>query len=182
MRPGAFDLAINRGRQALALRPFLQHGLGIAQRPPRLAHPFGPVALDELRRRVLAAVEKHRTDYRLADVAEHGLAQASACASADRAKLDVVEQPERLRHVRATLLAHELSKPLRRFALVGAGEGAIQHVGYYQPEHVITEEFETLVTVTALARGFQRGYVREGGGQQGGIGKFVPYPRRDRGT
>src|SRR3954452_12294104 len=31
MRPGAFDLAIDRGRQALALRPFLQDGLGIAQ-------------------------------------------------------------------------------------------------------------------------------------------------------
>ena len=33
MRPGALDLAIDRRRQALALRPFLQHGLGIAQRP-----------------------------------------------------------------------------------------------------------------------------------------------------
>jgi hypothetical protein len=51
MRPGALDLAIDRRRQALALRPFLQHRLGIAQRPPRLAHPLGPVALDELRRR-----------------------------------------------------------------------------------------------------------------------------------
>ena len=51
MRPGALDLAIDRRRQALALRPFLQHGLGIAQRPPRLAHPLGPVALDELRPR-----------------------------------------------------------------------------------------------------------------------------------
>ena len=50
MRPGALDLAIDRRRQALALRPFLQHRLGIAQRPPRLVHPLGPVALDELRR------------------------------------------------------------------------------------------------------------------------------------
>ena len=37
MRAGALDLAIDRRRQSLALRPFLQHGLGIAQRPPRLA-------------------------------------------------------------------------------------------------------------------------------------------------
>src|SRR5215472_5030910 len=36
MRPGAFDLAIDRRRQALALRPFLQHRLGIAQGPARL--------------------------------------------------------------------------------------------------------------------------------------------------
>src|SRR5437660_4816579 len=41
MRPGALDLAINRRRHPLALRPFLQHGLGIAQRPARLAHPLG---------------------------------------------------------------------------------------------------------------------------------------------
>src|ERR1700681_1943941 len=32
MRPGALDFAIDRSRQALALRPFLQHRLGIAQR------------------------------------------------------------------------------------------------------------------------------------------------------
>src|SRR5437763_6585255 len=49
MRPGALDLAINRRRHALALRPLLQHRLGIAQRPARLAHPLSPVALDELR-------------------------------------------------------------------------------------------------------------------------------------
>src|SRR5262249_34661884 len=39
MRPGALDLAVDRRRQALALRPLLQHGLGIAQRLARLAHP-----------------------------------------------------------------------------------------------------------------------------------------------
>src|ERR1700682_6289910 len=32
VRPGALDLPIDRRRQSLALRPFLQHGLGIAQR------------------------------------------------------------------------------------------------------------------------------------------------------
>src|SRR6202035_4895645 len=47
MRPGTLDLAIDRGRQTLALGPFLQHRLGIAQRPPRLVHPLGPVPLDE---------------------------------------------------------------------------------------------------------------------------------------
>src|SRR5947209_1691168 len=87
MRPGALDLAIDRRRQALALRPFLQHGLGIAQRLPRLAHPLGPVALDELGRGPVAAVEEHRTDHGLADVAEHGLPQPGAGAGADRAKL-----------------------------------------------------------------------------------------------
>src|ERR1700682_5175809 len=78
MRPGALDLAIDRRRQPLALRPFLQHRLGIAPRPPRLAHPLGPVALDELRRGRIAAVEKHRADHRLADVAKPGFGKAGA--------------------------------------------------------------------------------------------------------
>src|SRR6267142_4386019 len=97
MRSGTFDLAIDRGRQALALRPFLQHRLGIAQRSSRPLHALGPVALDEIRRGGVAAVEKHRADHRLADVAEHGVAQAGARSRANRAKLDVIDQPERLR-------------------------------------------------------------------------------------
>src|SRR5262245_44129359 len=59
MGAGALDLAIDRGRQALALRPFLQHGLGIAQRPARLLHALGPVARDELGCGRVTAVEKH---------------------------------------------------------------------------------------------------------------------------
>src|SRR5580693_332744 len=88
MRPGALDLMIDRRRQSLALRPFLQHGLGIAQRPPRLVHPLGPVALDELRRRGVAAVEEDRADHRLADVSQHRFAQARPRPGADRAELD----------------------------------------------------------------------------------------------
>ena len=34
VRPGALDLAIDRSWQAFTLRPFLQHSLRIAQRPP----------------------------------------------------------------------------------------------------------------------------------------------------
>src|ERR1700733_11547816 len=119
MRTGALDFAIDRRRQAIALCPFLQHGLGIAQRPPRFALPFGPVAFDELGRGTVAAVEKHRADHRFADVAEHGFAQARARPRADRAELDIIEQPERFCHIRAAFLAHETGEPLRQFALVG---------------------------------------------------------------
>src|SRR5437879_3193320 len=72
VRPGALDLAIHWRRQTLALGPFLQHGLGIAQRAPVLAHPLRPVAHDELGGGGMAAVEIDRADHRLADVAEHG--------------------------------------------------------------------------------------------------------------
>src|ERR1700761_3890011 len=56
VRPGALDLAIDRRRKAFAVRQFLQDGLGIAQRLARLAHPLGPVALDELAGRRITAV------------------------------------------------------------------------------------------------------------------------------
>src|SRR6267154_6289061 len=74
MRPGALDLAIDRRRHPPALRPFLQYGLGIAERPARLSHPLGPVSLDELRGGAVAAIEKDRPDHGLADVAEYGFA------------------------------------------------------------------------------------------------------------
>src|SRR5262249_43311400 len=80
VRARALDLAIDGRRQALALRPFLQHRLGIAQGLPRFLHPLGPVALDELLGRCVAAIEEHRADHRLADVAKHGFAKAQACA------------------------------------------------------------------------------------------------------
>src|SRR5256714_10836989 len=98
MRPGALDLAINRRRQTFALRPFLQHRLGIAQRPPRLAHSLGPVAFDKPRRRAIASVQKDSADHRFADVAEYGFTQAPARPRADRAKLEVLKQPHRFRH------------------------------------------------------------------------------------
>src|SRR6195952_1470971 len=112
MRAAALHLAIHWCWQSLALRPLPQTRLGIPQRPPRLAHPLGPVALHELGRGRITAVEEHRADQRLADIAQYGLAQPGAGAGADRAKLDVVQQPEGLCDVGATFLAHEVRQPL----------------------------------------------------------------------
>src|SRR6202166_4808360 len=130
MRPGTLDLAIDRGRQPFTLGPFLQHGLGIAQRPPRLAHPLGPVALDELRRSSIAAVEKDRPDHGFANVAEHGFAQACPGRSTNCAELDIVDQPERFRDIGAAFLAHEVGQALGQFAFVGPRISAIKHVGH----------------------------------------------------
>src|SRR5262249_2933904 len=47
----ALDLAVGRRRQPARLRPFLQHGLGIAQRAGRSAHALAPQPLDHGRRR-----------------------------------------------------------------------------------------------------------------------------------
>jgi hypothetical protein len=73
MRPGALDLAINRRRQSLALRPFLQHGLGVAH--AAAAH-HRSVALDELRRGTVAAVEK------IAPITASQISPSTVCASA----------------------------------------------------------------------------------------------------
>src|SRR3954452_5210581 len=173
VRAGTLYLAVNGRRETLALRPFLQHRLGIAQRSPRLAHPLRPIALAELPRGSVAAIEKDRTDYRLADVAEHRLAQPGPRPRSYRAKLDIIEQAQRLGDISAAFLPYEIGEALREFALIGAGKSTIEHVRYYQPEHMIAEEFETLVTVATLARSFQRRNMSKGGYQQIGIHEFV---------
>src|SRR5882757_3128014 len=181
VRTGALDLAVDRRRQSLALRPFLQHGLGVAQRAHRLAHPLGPVALDEFGRGGIATVEIDRADHRFADVAEHGFAQARAGAGPDGAELDALEQSQRLGDVDAALAAHQVGQPLRQLAFVGLGKGAIEHVGNHQAEHVIAEKFEALVAIAAAARRFQRRDMGEGGREQRRIGELMTDARLDLG-
>src|SRR5947209_2099613 len=179
VRAGTFDLPVNRGRQPLALRPFLQNGFRIAQRTSRLAHPLGPVPLHELRRSRVAAIEEHRADHGLADVAKHGFSQARPCARAHRAELDVIEKPERLGDLRATLLAHEIGEAFGQLALVRVRKRPVEHVRDDQPENVVAQEFKSLIAVAALARQFQCGHVSEGGHQQSRIAELVPDPRLD---
>ena len=60
------------------------------------------------------------------------------------------------RHLRAGLLAHQIGEPARQLALVGAWEGAVEHVGDDQAEHVVAEEFQALIAVGAVAAGRAR--------------------------
>src|SRR3954454_14011566 len=53
MRPGAGNLAVGRCRQAARLGPFLQDGLGIAERPHRRPQPLAPQLLHDLGRGVM---------------------------------------------------------------------------------------------------------------------------------
>src|SRR3981081_4306647 len=55
--PRALDLTIGRGREALRLRPFLQHGLGIAQRAFGRAHALLPQSRDQRLRRLVSAID-----------------------------------------------------------------------------------------------------------------------------
>ena len=75
--PGARDLAIDRRRQAARLRPFLQYGLGIAQRLRGRLHANLPQPLDQALGGLIAAVEIDRADQRLADVGQDRRALAA---------------------------------------------------------------------------------------------------------
>src|SRR5690242_1073453 len=88
VRTGALDLAIERRRQPARLRPFLQHGLRIAQRPRRGAHALAPQPLDQAGSRHVAAVDEHRPDQRLAHVGQDGEPPAPAGVRLRGSELD----------------------------------------------------------------------------------------------
>src|SRR5580658_6090091 len=85
---GARHLAIDRRRQAARLRPFLQHGLGIAQRLRLSLHANLPQPLDQTLGRRIAAVEIDGADQRLADIGQNSRALAGAGIGLRRAELD----------------------------------------------------------------------------------------------
>src|SRR5262249_16477305 len=168
----ALDLAIGRGRQPARLRPLLQHGFRIAQRPRRRAHALAPQSLDERRRGRISAVDEHPAHHRLPNVAAHAPAAARVrlrCPEPDR-RAEVDRPP----YVRASLLAHEIGEPTRHFAFIGSCEGAKQHVGDDEAEHVIAEKFEPLVGGGAVARPAQRRNVGERLFEQRAILETVP--------
>src|SRR3954470_22590570 len=65
-----FHFAIVRGRQSARLRPFLQNGLGVAQRPRRRSHPRFPEPLDQFGSRRISAVDEYGPDQCLADIGQ----------------------------------------------------------------------------------------------------------------
>ena len=79
--------------------------------------------------------------------------------------------------VGAGFLAHQIGEPARQFAFVGLGEGAVEHVGDDQPEHVVAEKFQPLVACGAIVRAAsKRRNMRERALQQRLIGEFIADP------
>src|SRR6478672_731942 len=122
----ALDLPIGGSRQPPRLRPFLQHGLGIAQRPRRRAHALAPQPLDERGRGRISTVHEYCTDQRLADVGEDGGAAAPAGVRLRGTEPDCRAEVDRPAHIRAGLFAHEIGETTRHFAFIGPCEGAKQ--------------------------------------------------------
>src|ERR1700730_1659710 len=105
---GAFDLAIGRGRKPQRLRPFLQHGLGIAERSLGGAHPLLPEPRDQGGRRLVPAVHEDGADQRLAHVGEDRNAAAPAGIALGGAEPDGGAELDRAGHVGARLLAYQI--------------------------------------------------------------------------
>ena len=147
----------------------MQHGLGIAQRPCRRAHALAPQPLDERGRGRISAVHEYGTDQRLADVGEDGGAAAAAGVRLRSTEPDCRAEADRPADIGAGLFAHEIGETTRHFAFIGPCEGAKQHVGNDEAEHVVAEKFEPLVGGGAIARPAQRGNVGERLFEQRGI-------------
>ena len=99
--------------------------------------------------RLIAAVDKHRPDQRLAGVRQDGGAQAPAGMRFRIAELERGPKIHRARHLGAGFLAHQIGEPARQLAFVGLRESAIEHVGNDQAEHMVAEEFQPLIAVGA---------------------------------
>src|SRR5438270_8793003 len=97
----ALDLAISRRGQAARLRPFLQQGLGVAQRAHRSSHALAPQPLDQRGGRRISAIDEHRSDQRLADIGENGAAPASAGIRLGSAEPDCGTEIDHPRHIGA---------------------------------------------------------------------------------
>src|SRR5262245_9168890 len=156
MRPGPLNLAVGGRRQAARLRPFLQHGLRVAQRMGRNPHSLAPQALNQRGRRGVAAVEKHRPDQRLADVGENGGARSPAGVGLRGAKPQRIAETDGARDLGAGLAAHQDDKPPRQLPFIALRKRVKQHLRYDQTEHMVAEKFEPLVAAGAAAAGQRR--------------------------
>src|SRR4051794_6708427 len=154
-----FHFAIVRGRQSARLRPFLQNGLGVAQRPRRRSHPRFPEPLDQFGSRRISAVDEYGPDQCLADIGQDRGAAATTGIALRSSKPDRAAEINRARHIRARFLAHEVSEAPRHLALVSLRKRAKQHVGYDEPEHMVSKELQALIAAGTIARAGQRGDV-----------------------
>ena len=147
------EFAIVRGWQAARLRPFLEDCFWIAQRPQRLEHPLFPEAGDQLIGRIVAAIDEHRADKRLAHVRQYRGSTPATRMRLRTAELEHGPEVHRTRNLGAGLFANQIGKASRQLALIRLREGAVQHVGYHQTKNVIAKEFQPLIAGSAIAAG-----------------------------
>ena len=156
--PAARHLAVDRRRHPAALRPFLQCGLGIAQRARRRAASVRARTVRRTprrphsRRRGTPPRSRPRTRRR------GSWSAAAARRSAPPSRRGA--SPRRGRGARATSAQVSLRtrSASRRESSpsLAVREGAEQHLGDGQAEHVVAQELEPLVAAGRIARALQR--------------------------
>ena len=137
------------------------------------AHAPVPKPRDEGGRRLVATIEKDRADERLAHVGEDRDATAPAGIALRSAKPDSASELDRLRHVGASLLAHQIGQPSRQLPFVGTRKGAKEHVGNDKAEHVIAKELEPLIAAGSVAHTAEGRNMRQRMVEQRRIGKTI---------
>jgi len=160
----------SRGRKPERLRPFLQHGLGVAQRPLGGAHPlFHNRVMRPPRRRIRHPRKRRRSRPRRRRPGWRCGCARRHCFRRPRAGWR--------RRARSSL-PHRRTPPCApdrpaaaTIPLVGARKGAKQHVGDYEAEHVVAEKFEPLIAAGAIAHTGQGGNMGERLIEQRRIGK-----------
>src|SRR5205814_5663359 len=94
----AGNQAVGGQRQPLALRPFLERGLGILGRLDLLGKERLPPSLHEAARRRKAAIEEERRDHGLAGIGKQAVAAASTLLGLAARNAQMRAQVDRLGH------------------------------------------------------------------------------------
>ena len=123
--------------------------------------------MDEVARRLQAAIEERRSDQRLERVGEDRRAHRSAAARFAFAESDRIGQAELQRGAEQAVLADEVGANARQVALVRIAQPLEQEARNDQAQDGVAEEFEALVVVGAEAA------VREGPFEQRRIAEAV---------
>ena len=153
MRARALDLAVGRRRQAAPLRPFLQHGLRVAQRPRRRAHPLAARAArstrrppdSRRRRRPRRSAPRRRRRGSRCGAGRRHLTPRRRAGSPRR---DRSRAPRRRRsRVRTRSASRRDSSPSSAF---GKARNSMSETT--RPEHMVAEKFEPLIAAAAVAR------------------------------
>src|SRR5690606_6105763 len=152
VRPLAIQFAVGRGRQAAALRPFLQGRLGVAGIGLDGSDPRIPESQDDGLRGLEAGVEIDRRDHRLHRVGKERLLAPAARHHLRPAELQDLAEVRLARDGGAGLLADEGIEARRELALAGPPVGGQKRLGHDEAEHAVAEEFKPLV-VGACRRG-----------------------------
>src|SRR3954470_6102472 len=140
VRSRALDHVVGRGRKPPPLRPLLQGRLRVADGLARGVQPLGEGARDERLRRLIAAVEKHRADHRLAYVGQDGAVAPPPRARLTGPEMEAGPDVPGEGDVGAGVAPDEVGEAARHLAFRRFGESQEQQLRDGEAEHPVPQE------------------------------------------